>query len=93
MLEVEKKVRTFQRMQGNTLKGIYNRLSDFKPGGVRQLKPAFVEEANRVLNKSSDAGTLLTQAVATIKLTSANKQFELFMVQDSTGSPLAYMAC
>lgn len=57
MVEVEKRVRGFQRMQGNTLKGIYSRLSDFKPGNVRQLKPAFIEEANRVVNKPSDAGT------------------------------------
>ncbi|KAL3142461.1 hypothetical protein ABBQ38_002789 [Trebouxia sp. C0009 RCD-2024] len=56
MVEVEKRVRGFQRMQGNTLKGIYSRLSDFKPGNVRQLKPAFIEEANRVVNKPSDAG-------------------------------------
>lgn len=55
MLEVEKRVRSFQRMQGNTLKGIYQRLSDFKPGNVRQLKAEFQEEAQRVLRSSVDA--------------------------------------
>ena len=43
-------------MQGNTLKAIYSRLSDFKPGNVRQLKPGFLAEANNVVNKSSAAG-------------------------------------
>ena len=56
MVEVEKRVRGFQRMQGNTLKAIYSRLSDFKPGNVRQLKPAFLAEANNVVNKTIDAG-------------------------------------
>ena len=49
MLEVEKKVKGFQRMQGQTLKGIYARLTDFKPGGVRQIKPAFIAEAEKAL--------------------------------------------
>ena len=55
MLEVEKRVRSFQRMQGNTLKGIYQRLSNFKPGNVRQLKAEFHEEAERVLSSSGEA--------------------------------------
>ncbi|KAL3152366.1 hypothetical protein ABBQ32_001426 [Trebouxia sp. C0010 RCD-2024] len=66
MVEVEKRVRGFQRMQGNTLKGIYSRLSDFKPGNVRQLKPAFIDEANRVVNKPSDAGAKPAESSAAL---------------------------
>lgn len=58
MLEVEKRVRGFHRMQGQTLKGIYNRLSDFRPGGARQLKTAFLAEAHRIVDKLNDSGSL-----------------------------------
>ena len=63
MVEVEKRVRGFHRMQGQTLKGIYNRLSDFRTGGVRHLKPAFFEEAKRIVDKVNDSGSLLAKAV------------------------------
>ena len=63
MVDVEKKVRGFHRMQGQTLKGIYSRLSDFSSGGMRQLKPAFIEEAKRVVNSLSDSGSLPAKAV------------------------------
>ena len=62
MLEVEKRVRGFHRMQGQTLKGIYSRLSDFRPGGARQLKPAFFAEANRIVDKLKDSGILFAKA-------------------------------
>lgn len=72
MVEVEKKVRGFQRMQGQTLKGIYNRLSDFRPGGARQLKPAFFEEAQRVVNSLSGSGSLLAVDIRELKSTDSS---------------------
>ena len=63
MVEVEKRVRGFHRMQGQTLKGIYNRLSDFRTGGARQLKPAFLEEAHRIVDNLNNSGSLLAKAV------------------------------
>ena len=85
MVEVEKKVRSFQRMQGQALKNIYDRLSDFRPGGTRQLKAAFVEEAEQILRSLEQAETTAGDVpTAQLQLTPLRLQINKLLIWDVT---------